>query len=760
MVFGLLFTLGGLTACEAPSALFTGKSEPAPDVAADKTGEEGAQSPAEKAGEKAEKVEEKLEVKTFEPTTKRAERILAKKFEGFLRKKPLGFSSQLPKLVLEDLNEVGYDLAAIPENLQEMSPVDILRDALPLLAIFVLVVLFWIIDQTFLRWVTRWSSRVHVDISRALTNLLRTSVMIVGRIASVAVLLALSYFPVQALAERAPWSQFVSEFLWLALAYRAVHTVLVMMFSGSVLHVDYQHGARLQVFTVWLSRLIFGFLIALAAIEQFSYREQFHAFTFVAMKTCIALAPIYLYFVKDSVLSLLPTYEKRAEFYQIFRRLLASNYYWLLTFTVALLMFWAAGFVRASTFLLTRGYAIIGLWLGAFILAHAIREYFARRQATIDEEEDHVEPGKDAPQLAKAVEQLLYFGGSVLIIGLTLRLMGVYEALIALMKVPLLAVGAIRISVHNLLLALLIIIGTTLAIKLVKAVLNAKIYPSLEVDVGVAYAINTIINYVLVVIGFFFVLNALGVNLSAVTVVLASLGVGIGFGLQTLTENLISGFIILFGRSVKKGDFITVNDQYGRVEAVGARSVVIKTPDNYDMLIPSKEIVGGQITNWTFHDSIIRARIDVGVTYSADPEVVEQVLMRVAQENKWAKEKPEPEVWLIGFGDSSVNFQLLIYYDCREVTPFRLKGRIYFEIWDALAEADIEIPFPQRDLHVRSADIMPELKDMMEAKRAQLANDESEAKIESLEEAVERTAKEEEQQEDTSDAEQEDDEDT
>jgi small-conductance mechanosensitive channel len=265
---------------------------------------------------------------------------------------------------------------------------------------------------------------------------------------------------------------------------------------------------------------------------------------------------------------------------------------------------------------------------------------------------------------------------------------------------------------------------------------------------------------VLVVIGFFFVLNALGVNLSAVTVVLASLGVGIGFGLQTLTENLISGFIILFGRSVKKGDFITVNDQYGRVEAVGARSVVIKTPDNYDMLIPSKEIVGGQITNWTFHDSIIRARIDVGVTYSADPEVVEQVLMRVAQENKWAKEKPEPEVWLIGFGDSSVNFQLLIYYDCREVTPFRLKGRIYFEIWDALAEADIEIPFPQRDLHVRSADIMPELKDMMEAKRAQLADDESEAKIESLEEAVERTAKEEEQQEDTSDAEQEDDEDT
>ncbi|MGM0557720.1 MAG: mechanosensitive ion channel domain-containing protein [Myxococcota bacterium] len=730
----LLTMLVSTSACESPAELlFPAKKTATPAV------ETAESDKKDESKSDSEPSSEKIDVRTFEPTTQHAEEILEEKFEGFFRRKPLGFSSQLPTLVLQDLQDLGQRLASIPDSIRGMSAMEILRGSLPLLAILVLGMIFWVIDRTLLRWVTRWSSRIHVDISRWLTRALRTLVMIIGRIGSVAVLLALSYFPVQALAERAPWSEFVTDLIWLALAYRAIHTTLVMVFSGSLLKIPYEHGARLEVFAVWLTRMIVGFLIALAAIEHFDYREQVYAFTLVAMKTCIALAPLYLFLVRDSVLSLLPEYEQRARLYRFFRKLLATNYYALLAFTVVLLSLWAAGYVRASTFLLTRSYAIIGLWLVVFIAGQATREYFDRRASP--SEGERLEPGQDAPQLANAVEKLLFFAGGVLVVALTLKLLAVYEALLALTKVPLLAVGKISISVYNLLLALLIVIGTSLAIKLVKAVLNAKVYPSLEVDVGVAYAVNTIINYVLIVIGFFFVLNALGVNLSAVTVVIASLGVGIGFGLQTLTENLISGFIILFGRSVKKGDFITVNDTYGRVEAVGARSVVIKTPDNYDMLIPSKEIVGGQITNWTFHDSIIRSRIDVGVTYKADPEVVEEVLLKVAAESEYALDDPQPEVWLVGFGDSSVNFQLLLHYDCRQISPYRLKGRIYFQIWDALHEAAIEIPFPQRDLHVRSADIMPELKEMMQAKREEIANEDSEATIESLVDAVERTKK-------------------
>jgi small-conductance mechanosensitive channel len=235
--------------------------------------------------------------------------------------------------------------------------------------------------------------------------------------------------------------------------------------------------------------------------------------------------------------------------------------------------------------------------------------------------------------------------------------------------------------------------------------LLTKVYPALNVDVGVGYAVNTLINYALIVVGFFMALTALGVDLSALTVVLASLGVGIGFGLQTITENLISGFILLFGRSVKKGDIITAGDLYGRVEEVGARSVLVKTPDNYDLLIPSKEIVGSRIVNWSYHDSLVRLHIPVGVTYKANPREVESILKKAALEHDYVLSDPGPEVWLTEFGDSSVNFTLLVYFNCREITQERLTGQLNFIIWDHLHENDIEIPFPQRDVHLRSGEV-------------------------------------------------------
>ena len=165
------------------------------------------------------------------------------------------------------------------------------------------------------------------------------------------------------------------------------------------------------------------------------------------------------------------------------------------------------------------------------------------------------------------------------------------------------------IDSENVLSAITLVATSALISKLLRIGLSSSVYPKFSVDMGVAYAVNTLVNYLIVVIGFFMVLVALGVNLGALTVVAASLSVGIGFGLQTLTENLISGFIILFGRAVRKGDYVTVNNVYGRIEAVGARSVVVRTPDNYDLLIPSKEIIGGTIINWTYRDSIVRLRV-------------------------------------------------------------------------------------------------------------------------------------------------------
>ncbi|QDG54429.1 mechanosensitive ion channel [Persicimonas caeni] len=655
-----------------------------------------------------------VQVQSLEPGAEKAKRILERNFEGFLERQDLGFTSALPDMVLADLDGLGERVTRAPQRFQQMSPREIAFELFPALVALILTIVFALLDRAFLKWSKRWQARIHIDISRAATQGLRALVLVSGRVAPLLSLVILSYFPIQALAQQSPWSLFLTRALWLGVAYRAIHAAFVVTFSGRLIDVADEHALRLETYAIWVTRLIFGFLLALAAIETFEYHRQVFYFVRFCLELTVAFVPVYLFFVQPSVMALLPAYEG-SRIYSFFRETIDRYYHWLLSVTVLLLLMRAAGFDNASTFILSRGYAIILLVIFAFVVGNGIKAFLRKRTEAIDAEEAvgtrTAETGP--PHLAASLEKFLFVAGGLIVIVTILDLLAVREAVVALLRTPILAAGNVQISLFNVLAVGLIVFGTVLAIKILKAFLNAKVYPAFSVDVGIAYAINTLLSYVLVVIAFLMVLAAIGVNLSAIAVVLASLGVGIGFGLQTLTENLISGFIILFGRSVKKGDFITVRDTYGRVEAVGARSVVIRTPDNYDMLIPSKEIVGGQITNWTFRDSYVRMRIDVGVTYNADPSHVKEVLLDAAANCDLILQKPDPEVWLVGFGDSSVNFQLLVYYDCRQVSPFRLKGLIYFDIWDALHKADIEIPFPQRDIHVRTGEVLPEVAKML-----------------------------------------------
>jgi small-conductance mechanosensitive channel len=135
---------------------------------------------------------------------------------------------------------------------------------------------------------------------------------------------------------------------------------------------------------------------------------------------------------------------------------------------------------------------------------------------------------------------------------------------------------------------------------------------------------------------------------------------------------------------------------------VGARSVVIKTPDNFEMLVPSKDIVGGRIINWSYNDNTVRGHVEVGVSYDADPEKVRRVLLETCETHRQIMEEPEPHVWLTEFGDNSVHFELLFFFDCRDTVEEKIIGELNFQIWEALEDADIEIPFPQRDLHVKA----------------------------------------------------------
>lgn len=643
-----------------------------------------------------------VQVGEIEPGLQLAGELLEENFSHFLERQPLGFDMELIDLLIDDIEALQHSFTDIFSDPEGIDPGLFVDPTLVLVVIALLLVLFFLLDRQATRLAHRLQARTHLDLSAWLTTAARKTILVIGRSMAFLALIALSFFPIRATFGSVGWTLLLTDALVLFLIYRAIKTVLLMSLRLNPRdEQSQQHFARLEHFAMAVLRITIGFLVAIAALERFEYHEQMRAFASFSFRLILAGLPVYLFTIRSSVFALLPP-RFSSRLYRSLRAALTRNYYTVLTVTILLLLFNAAGYREVATFLLTRGYALILIAMLWFAALERLHHYIANRVEEAEEVDGVASP------LLKSLEHWLIAIGSFVIIVITLRLLALYDPLIALIQIPLVSIGHLQISLYNLLNVLLIILGTVLSIRLFKTVLNAKVYPAFDVEIGVAYAINTLINYALVVVAFILCLVALGVHLSAVMVVMASLGVGIGFGLQNIAENLISGFILLFGRAVKKGDFITVNDLYGRVEAVGARSVVVRTPDNYSMLIPSKEIVSGRIVNWTFHDSIVRIHIPVGVSYDSNATEVQQVLLDAAAQHPDILEEPSPDVWIVEFGDSSIKFELLIYFDCRTTNERTLKGKFNFILWEALQEANVQIPFPQRDLHVRTrSDIAP-----------------------------------------------------
>ncbi|WP_300379284.1 mechanosensitive ion channel domain-containing protein [Henriciella sp.] len=204
-----------------------------------------------------------------------------------------------------------------------------------------------------------------------------------------------------------------------------------------------------------------------------------------------------------------------------------------------------------------------------------------------------------------------------------------------------------------------------------------------------------------------FAISSLGVDLTALAVFGGALGVGIGFGLQSIFSNFISGIIILFERSIKVGDFIELQSGVtGLVKEINIRSTLVTTNDNVDILVPNEEFIKAQVINWTLRDARRRMRVEFGVAYASDKEVVKKAGLEAADEVQWTfRDAPgrDPQVWLTGFGDSALDFELVVWLTEEAVKkPSRVKADYYWALHTALTKYDIEIPFPQRDINFRN----------------------------------------------------------
>jgi small-conductance mechanosensitive channel len=223
-----------------------------------------------------------------------------------------------------------------------------------------------------------------------------------------------------------------------------------------------------------------------------------------------------------------------------------------------------------------------------------------------------------------------------------------------------------------------------------------------KVDLSTQYTIVTLFGYVVLTLGMVIALRQL-VNLSALGTIVAALSVGIGFGMQDIVSNFISGIILLFERPIRVGDTIEVGSNQGRVRTINIRATTVQTLDNVFILVPNRALVSNEVVNYGYSDPKVRVSIPVGVSYGSDAEQVRDVLLKVAAEESSVMKHPVPQVQFTAFGDSALNFLLLAWIQ-RADQRSRITSELNFAIFAAFREAGIQIPFPQRDLHIRSAE--------------------------------------------------------
>jgi small-conductance mechanosensitive channel len=265
--------------------------------------------------------------------------------------------------------------------------------------------------------------------------------------------------------------------------------------------------------------------------------------------------------------------------------------------------------------------------------------------------------------------------------------------------------GQTKIALADFLVAIVVLLVGIAITRVLQRWLRNRALPRTQLDSSVQFSIVTIVGYVGIVLSAALALGRLGVALENIALVAGALSVGIGFGLQSIVSNFVSGLILLTEQPVRVGDWIVVEGEEGFVRRIQVRATEIETFDRATVLVPNSQLITGVVKNWTRANMLGRVTVPVGVSYSADPDKVRDLLLGAAVEHEQVARSPEPYVLFAGFGDSSLNFELrCIVLNIRQILT--VKSDLHFSILRKLRAAGIEIPFPQRDIHIRSGTIV------------------------------------------------------
>jgi small-conductance mechanosensitive channel len=270
------------------------------------------------------------------------------------------------------------------------------------------------------------------------------------------------------------------------------------------------------------------------------------------------------------------------------------------------------------------------------------------------------------------------------------------------LDLPLLRLKGEPLTVQEVL-VLLILFGLVLVLeRLFRRMFMGLLLRRTRFEPSLQYAIGRITGYLFIALGFYVALTVSDIDLSSLTILAGAVGVGLGFGLQNILSNFISGLILLAERPIALGHRIEVGSVVGQVTQIKLRSTTVVTNDNITVIVPNSNFITNAVTNWSYGDPKVRLRLAVGVAYGTDVQRLRRVLLEVAAENPAVLKQPAPSVRFLGFGESSLDFELAVWTIEMAQRPTCFRSDRYFTIEQKLREHQIEIPFPQRDLHLRS----------------------------------------------------------
>ncbi len=275
------------------------------------------------------------------------------------------------------------------------------------------------------------------------------------------------------------------------------------------------------------------------------------------------------------------------------------------------------------------------------------------------------------------------------------------EKIVSILEFQLFTINDYSLSVANLLSAFLILAIARLLVFLIQKILHRSFVRQNLSDKGKEYAINQILKYLIYTIALVLVIESLGFNVTILIASSAALFVGIGLGLQDIFKDILSGIFLLFERTIQVGDIVEIDSLVGRVKEINIRTSKVRTRDGIMIIVPNNNLISAKVINWSMENKITRFGVEVGVAYGSNTQLVKDILIQSAVDHPNILAKPEPRVFFRDFGNSSLDFEVMFWSDKTWEIEFT-RSDLRFAIDQAFRDKGVTIPFPQRDLHVKS----------------------------------------------------------